>query len=280
MAYSKQENKFTLFAQMNRLISNSFFTNFLASSLTRFFNLGISFISSIIVSRYLGPEGRGYLAFMLSIGLTVSQFFAFGVPAMNTYILSKNEKNKMAVAANSILILALLSVIISFFIFVIFPFYYEVRLIDQLSILFFSIFNLMGLFFSNALLGLMRVGSFNKLEIIRTTSATVAILILIYTGAQNYIYFFLASVFSVIVYGSVSFIFLVNIKQIKSLFNSIDIFLIKNFTSFVSKSYFSSLLAYLITRINFFVIPLFLNDKELGIYATAYSFLDILVIHL
>ncbi|MGI4851442.1 MAG: oligosaccharide flippase family protein [Janthinobacterium lividum] len=251
---------------------------FLNSFTTKIINLIVAVVSSIVTSRYLGPEGRGYLAFLLTIALTLSQFFTLGIPSMNSYFISKNPQSIKKVIANSFLILIIISILVLIFLLKIFPHFYTFSLQERFIILCFVFFNLSGLFFSNILLGLMQINLVNKLEIMKNTIYISICIILVNVSVANYFHFFIANTLSFIIYGIVCLFFLINIKELYDIKNFLDLSILKNYSFFMIKNHFATFLGFAITRLNFLLIPLYTDEKTLGLYATAYSFIEIFAV--
>ena len=259
-------------------ILKELFALFINSFATKIINLILAVVSTIVISRYLGPEGRGYLAFLLTIALTLSQFFTLGIPTMNTYLISKNFQSVKKVVANSFFLLKIISILILIFLLGIFPHFYNFSIQERLIIFCFVFFNLTGLFFSNALLGLMKISLSNKLEIIKNVTYILICIILININIKNYFYFFIANTLSIIIYSNLCLFLLINFKDLLNIKKFLDLKVLRSHSFFMLKNHFATFLGFAITRGNFFIIPLYIDKKTLGLYATAYSFIEIFAV--
>ena len=66
--------------------------------------LVVGMVTTVMVTRALGPEGRGLYAVAITIGSLGIQFGNFGLPASNTYYLSQNRTLLSQLLGNSLLI--------------------------------------------------------------------------------------------------------------------------------------------------------------------------------
>lgn len=69
---------------------------------TRFSVFGLGSIGSILLTRSLGPEGRGFYVGMISIVLVGIQLGTLGLSSSNTYYLSSGKENGRELASNSL----------------------------------------------------------------------------------------------------------------------------------------------------------------------------------
>ena len=69
---------------------NKNITDYLTSILTRFLGAGLTFVTSIVVARYLGASDQGSYALALSISLMAAQFLNMGLHTANTFFKGRN----------------------------------------------------------------------------------------------------------------------------------------------------------------------------------------------
>jgi len=63
--------------------------------------LFLSFLTGVIVARTLGPAGKGLLAVIAMVGVTVVNLGNLGIRTFNTYIFSNENVEKNSVISNS-----------------------------------------------------------------------------------------------------------------------------------------------------------------------------------
>jgi O-antigen/teichoic acid export membrane protein/O-antigen ligase len=162
-------------------------SNLFARSLA--FNIGgraagmvMSFVSSVLLARLLGPTNRGLLGVELSASTVAIGILALGQPLAVTYHASRKDANHRAILGNTVLHALALSAV----------------LIPLSAIFFKQIANLIGhghggatwilatalvpLTFldwtvSNQLLGMLRFGYYNALKLFASTASTIAIVL-------------------------------------------------------------------------------------------------------
>ena len=69
---------------------------------TRVFVAAIGLVTSVLVARILGPEGRGAYAVAMAIGAMGVQLGNLGLQAANTYVISRQRDLLSIVVANSL----------------------------------------------------------------------------------------------------------------------------------------------------------------------------------
>ena len=75
-----------------KVLNSTFLLNVAETLLTRIVMIPIGLITSVILARVLGPEGRGLYAVAATISAIGEQFGNFGLHASNTYYVARDKK--------------------------------------------------------------------------------------------------------------------------------------------------------------------------------------------
>lgn len=237
-----------------------------------------SFLNSIIVARYLGPEGRGQIVLILTLLTLIFYVGQIGLSSGITFISAKGKYHYGAMFVFVVVSSIILGIISAFVFFVINYF----NLVDiNLNFLYPKVFYLflitLPIYFFYSL--------FNSLEL----------------GYMRYNVFYFLSL-SVPIYNLVSYLILFVVLKVKDINTIITInliifwlvlifFLIKNFDlknlnikifndfelyRYSFKSYLTLLLSTYTLRIDIIVISLLFDPKVLGVYSIALLFKEII----
>ncbi len=85
-----------------RLLSGDFTRKVLDTSATRVALIGIGLLTTIAVVRGLGPEGRGFYAVALAVGMLGQQFGVLGLHVSNTHFVAKNPSHLPELLGNTL----------------------------------------------------------------------------------------------------------------------------------------------------------------------------------
>jgi O-antigen/teichoic acid export membrane protein len=91
-------------ALYRRLINSDFVRKVAETFGTRILLIGIGLVTSVIVARILGPDGRGLYAVAATIGAIGVQFGNLGLHASNTYYVARDRSLLPALVGNPLLI--------------------------------------------------------------------------------------------------------------------------------------------------------------------------------
>ena len=92
----------TTIVRLRTLISNPFFRQISDTFATRLVGIALGLAASVIISRILGPEGRGRFAAAACLSAIGVQFGNLGLPAANTYYVAR-DRRKLATAVGNAL---------------------------------------------------------------------------------------------------------------------------------------------------------------------------------
>jgi O-antigen/teichoic acid export membrane protein len=241
---------------------------------TRVLLLGIGLITSVLVTRILGPEGRGAYAVALAIGAMGVQFGNLGLHGANTYNVARNPNLLAPIMANTSLVSFLFGTIgagIGWVILATVPGLVPIHGILLVLALAWIPFGLASLLFQNILLGLHAVRDYNKIELAGKLLGICLILGLI--GMQA------VSVEAIFATGLVAVIFcclwtmsVVNKQLTEKPRVSVQLFM--DSLGYGAKIYFASLFMYLVLRIDLLMVAHFLGEKQTGWYSVAVAMAD------
>jgi O-antigen/teichoic acid export membrane protein len=236
---------------------------------TRIFLIIASLVTSVIIARSLGPEGRGLYALALTVGMIGVQFSNFGLHSSNTFYIAKNPGLLPPLLGNS---LAVGFVAGSFFAGtagLVFHFLPGIAPI-QGSLLFLSLawipFSLVFLLTQNLLIGIQEIRSYNKIEIINKTLSILLITIIVFANWSSAESIFLSALIALIF--STVLIFQNLIKHLSRPLH-LSFILFKRNLPYGIKSYLGSFIAFLLLRVDLLMVDRILGKKETGFYDIA-----------
>ncbi|NIQ01741.1 MAG: oligosaccharide flippase family protein [Nitrospinaceae bacterium] len=236
---------------------------------TRIFLIFASLITSILVARSLGPEGRGLYALALTIGMIGVQFSNLGLHSSNTFYIAREPGLMPALLGNSLAVSFVVGGICSLVGAVLFYLFPEAAPV-QGDLLFLALawipFGLAFLLTQNLLIGIQEMRSFNKIEIANKSAAIILILILIGAGKSS-----AETLFSCGLAAMILSLFLVIKSLRRHLARSphISMETFKNNLPYGIKSYLGSFIAFLLLRIDLLMVDHLMGKRETGLYDIA-----------
>jgi O-antigen/teichoic acid export membrane protein len=249
-----------------------FLKNTLITFTTRISQLLLGIVTSIIIARVLGPEGKGIYTLAILLPMLLITFVNFGIAPASVYYIGKKKYSPLEIFGSNIIFSILLSifaiiaglVVIFFFGNNVFPGVAKEYLLLTLYLVPFQIFLT---FVVNILLGLQRIKKYNFINLIH--NFVFLVLIIIFLLGFNF------EVKAVIIARILSFIlacivlFFLTKKEVGGVVLYIKKSLFKDFFIYGSKIYLISIFSFLLTRIDMFMINIFLNPFEVGFYSIA-----------
>ena len=262
---------------MNKLqknITNGSFTNNVISVLSsKIVCYVIGLISSVYLAKILGPAGKGKLTVITSISGIILQFGNLGLHSAHTYYIAK-DKNQISKCEGNIILLVLFSFIlipIGIFYFTRHEKLLNLEPFFVLIAFLFVPFNMLLMLQENMFIAINKVRYFNILQILEN-SLFFGIIILLSRSLRLNI--------RIIVICMLSATILISIYSFSIYYWTVEkkiIVSIKYFFSILPygmKSYSACLAAYLVLRVDMFMLNYFSNDYEVGIYSLAVNLLD------
>ena len=152
----------------NRLVSSDFIHKVLGTFITRILLMALGMVTSIIVARILGPEGRGLYAVAFAIGTIGVQFGNLGLHSSNTYYVAKDRKLLPQLVGNTLVVSFVfggLIIALSGIIFSLWPNLAPIHGILLMMAILWIPFGLAYMLLQNILLGIMEIKTFNIIEL-------------------------------------------------------------------------------------------------------------------
>lgn len=93
--------------RLRELLAAAFVKQLLAMCITRISLIAIGLITTVVVARILGPEGRGLYAVAMAIGAIGVQCGTLGLHTVNSYAVAKDRSSLPGLVGNSLAVAAL-----------------------------------------------------------------------------------------------------------------------------------------------------------------------------
>jgi O-antigen/teichoic acid export membrane protein len=236
---------------------------------TRILLIGTGLVTTVIVARILGPEGRGLYAVATTVAGIGVQFGNLGLHASNTYFVSRDRQYLPRLLSFSLLVsfgFGSLIVALTYALFAGWPRLGPVSGPCLIIALVWVPFGLAYLLMQNLLLGLRRVRDFNKIEL-ASRAAGVLLILLLAAGKWLTVETALLAALATVILASGW-----NLREFRHCFGQLAIpaysFLKEQF-HYGLKAYSAALLGFLVFRINLLMIKFMLNTEQAGYYSIA-----------
>ena len=239
-------------------------------------NMGLIFLVTILVARYLGPAKFGVLAYAISILALFASFGHVGLRSIVIHELTKYPKSKHEIMGTS-LILIIFGYLIGLILMLLFSLTTESIQSEQFwvllilaSTLLFRPLHIIDLWFQSRLEAKYTTIAFTS----ATFMASIIKIVLVFSGA-NLILFASANVIQVILATAI-LIFLYHYKSKLNLINwyfSYD--MMRNLLPRSWKSYIGSIFAVIYLKIDQVMLKWIVGTEEVGVYAIAASLSEV-----
>lgn len=236
---------------------------------TRILLILFSLVTSVIVARSLGPEGRGLYALALTIGMLGVQFTNLGLHSSNTFYVARDSNLLSPLLGNSLLAsfsMGGLGALLGGLLFYRFPELAPINGIILVLALLWIPFGLAYLLNQNLLLGIQDTRSFNQLEVFNKGISIVLLLLVIFLDRVSPAAIFATSFIALLICLG----WALNVLK-KHIYHPIHIsksLFIKNLPYGI-KSYLGSFVGFLLLRVDLLMINQLLGKKEAGLYDIA-----------
>ena len=262
-------------ARLIDIARSEFIQQILATLTTRVGLIVSGVVTSVLIARSLGPEGRGAMAIAGALTAIAVQLGNFGLHASNSWAVARQPKLLPALIANS----ALLSLLIGGA---------EAVAILSVGVLLPGVLPLMGvllavalagipvglgtLFIQNLLLGLQRVRDYNILELGGRVLGIAATICVIVAG--------LASPLSLLIVGTLTTLVMTLVTggrlwRLAEERPTPSLRLVRQYGRFGLKAYFSALVSFLVLRFDLFIVEAVRGLEAVGQYSIAVAVSDL-----
>jgi len=226
----------------------------------------IGLVTSVIITRNLGPEGRGIFAMTVIIGAIGVQIGNLGLHGSNTFYVAKNPDTLPSLLGNSILISIVLgSLLVG--VAALFFFFYPELAPAQGSLLYLGLVwippGLAYLLIQNLLLGIQEFHTFNKIELFSKFVFLLLVGLIIFFNISSVTTIFTGSLIALVLSlaWSLRMIYPFLAHRI-----SLSYSMFKRSIHYGIKSYLGSLFAFLLLRIDLLMVNEILGKEEAGWY--------------
>ncbi len=265
-------------AIIDRAKSSDFIAKILKTLSTRVLIIIIGFITSVIIARTLGPEGRGMFAMAVTVGAFGVQFTNLGLHGANTYYVARDTNLLSPLLGNSLTASftfgTLISLVAGLF-FWVYPSLAPVGGTLLLMALAWAPFGLAYLLFQSLLLGVDDVRTYNRIELVSKSFYFSLLGIIVLTNQITPETVFGGALIALLIRFSWSY-FSLSAKIHHAVSCSINLF--QKSMRYGVKAYFGSLFIFFLFKIDLLMINNMLGTKEAGYYDIAVNLADIVYI--
>jgi len=243
---------------------------------TRILLIGMGLVTSVLVARILGPEGRGLYAVAMAVGAIGVQFGNLGLHASNTYYVARERSLLPALIGNTLLVSFVVGgsgSVLAWIVFSLRPEFAPVPgLLLALSLLWIP-FGLAYLLLQNLLLGIQEVRAYNKIELNNQFVAVVLTGLVILGGIVSVETVFVAGFIALV--ASFSLVLLGLKKHAKDfLLPSLSLF--RDNIRYGIKAYLAAFFSFLVLRIDLLMVKYMLGAEQTGYYSIAVTMADLI----
>jgi O-antigen/teichoic acid export membrane protein len=261
---------------VNSIFQSDLYHKIAGTLVTRVCLLILGLITTIVVARILGPEGRGLYAVAIATCALGVQFGNFGLHASNTYYLSREQELLPELLGNSLiigLVVGHIGVLIAGFIFSIWPTLIPIQG-DLLLLALISVpLALNYLLLQNLLLGQHRVMAYNVIELCGKVFVFLFICMLFIIDYVTPTSLIAASVAS----AAVSNMFCYSaISQGGRIRPRIELNVFINSSYYGFKAYIAAFFSFLTLRIGLFIVENKFGTVSAGYYSIALTMGDLM----
>ncbi|MCB4756458.1 MAG: oligosaccharide flippase family protein [Elusimicrobia bacterium] len=258
------------------LRESTFVRNVAGTLATRFFLLAIGLVTSVLVARILGPEGRGLYAITFVVGAIGIQFGNLGLHAANVYYVSRDPKSLPGLLGNSFAVSFIMGVCMIIGV-GLWSGHVTQLLLFSTWLLMLALawipFGLFYLFLQNLLLGLKQIRFFNGIELTMKIVTVILIGVLIIRKAVTVERVFLMSLITLIFSNIWALIVL---KPFLTEAPRVSFSLFKRHFRYGLKAYIAAFFGYLVGRLDLLLVQYMMGSEQSGYYSVSVNMADVL----
>ena len=266
----------SLLAEMRRFYHSDFFGKVVQTLGTRLILIAIGLITTVLVTRKLGPEGRGLYAAAIAVGAIGIQFGNLGLHASNTYYVAKDRNALSNLIGNSLLTsfgFGGLGIGAAWFVFNLYPQWAPLEG-SLLGLALLGVpFSLTYLLLQNLLLGIHDVRAYNLIEIFTKVLAASFIVFLIWFTQVTPTALLLSTL------GATG-VGLLWLGRRLLFYHKASITISRNqFQSALRygfRAYLAAFFSYLVLRIDLLIVKQLLGAEQAGYYSVAANMTDLI----
>jgi O-antigen/teichoic acid export membrane protein len=246
--------------------------------LMRIWGAVVGLVVSIIIARFLGPEGKGMYSLLLLVPTLLVTFGNGGLQTSNVYFYGRKLGSAKQLAANSIWAAFVFGLIIFALFAFTYPFlaprfYADVPTAYLFVVVAMVPLMLLNAYFANLLLALKKVRQFNLSYATQLTALLITIVLFVVVFKAGLVSTVVATVVNVVV-GVVLAAFYLHRSERLTL--SFHWKLFKATMSYGLKSYFANVIQFLNYRLDLLLVSFFIGTVAVGWYSVAVNFAEVL----
>lgn len=256
------------------LRDSGFAANIAATYATRTAIMILGLVSTVVISRWLGPEGRGFYAVAVAIATIGVQFGNFGLHASSSFYVAKSRDLLPQLLANAVLIAVCCGSFAAGVAALILHHWPQIAPLPRTAMIIALVWMPVGLGYlllQNLLLGANDIGAYNRIELSSKVVAVLALFALIYFGVLSPGWFVAAS-FSAVAFSAV-WAFLRLKKDCPGLLSP-SVALLKAGAGMGMRAYAVMFLSFLVLRIDLLMVNRMRGPADAGYYSVAATMAD------
>lgn len=269
-------NKERLIKYYKDTFSSDFLKDVAETFVAKAIIVAISMVTTIIIARILGPEGRGLFAVAGTITAMGVQFGNLGIHSSNTYYVARDRKLLPLLIGNSLFVSILIGGLCSFIVFLLCHLVSDLNLVNGFLLLFVMLwipFGLGYMLMQNLLIGIKEIRIFNIIELIGK-SIVIALIGII-------ILFDFVTVESVFAAGMLGVVFSFIWALKKNLLSTdrmpkLSWGLLAQNVNYGIKAYLAALFSFLVLRADLLIVQTILGKEQAGYYSITATMGDFL----
>ncbi len=275
---SNSSYRLALISASQKAFTSDFIRKVAETFTTRILQIGLGLITTILIARILGPDGRGFYAVASTISSIGVQFGNLGLQASNTYYVAKDRTILPVLFTNSLAVSFLFGgggTVLAWIFFNLWPGFAPVRGILLVLALFSIPFGLASLLLKNLLIGILKVRTYNTIELSTSVISVVMILALMIMHAVS-----TESVFAIgLITSLIGFIWaFYQLARHIERFPLPSLRLLKSNIGYGFKVYLSTFFAFMVMRIDLLMIYHMLGETQAGYYSVAVTLINMLFV--
>ena len=263
-------------AFMREAVYSDFVQKVAETIATRIALIGITLLTSVLVTRILGPEGRGLYAVAAAVGAIGVQFGNLGLHASNTYSVAKDRSLLPALLGNTLLVsfvFGSLGGIAAWAVFSTWPQWAPVQGWLLALALLWVPFGLAYLLIQNLLLGIQEVRAYNKIEVSTNILVVVFVGLVIAYGTVTVETVFSAGLAAL----AIAFLWaLWRLRSFLPVFPLPSLRLFYGNLHYGLKAYLAAFFAFLVLRLDLLMVKYILGSEDSGYYSIAVVMADMI----
>jgi O-antigen/teichoic acid export membrane protein len=259
-----------------RLAGSELFREVAHTLTTRVLLLPLGLVTTVMVTRALGPEGRGELAVATTLAALAVQLSNLGLPTSNTYVVARHPQRLAAVSANALVasaVLGGLSALVLWGVAAAFPRLAPAHASLLALCLLWVPLGLAYLLAQNLLIAVQQVRAGNRVEIVQRVAGIALLAVVIAAGWASAATAFGASLLALVL--ALLLVIAPLLRRIQAPLRA-DRALFAEHLGYGLRSYFTGLCAWLMLRIDLLMVQYMRGPEEVGYYSVAVGMADLI----